>query len=441
MRSLFTKFALAATLVTMLPAAAQASQARVDALGLQSDYVQDYVNIIYYPSTIVRYQHLAYGDLGIKDVTGGDLADFEDNNLLPFQTQNSSRSLGAYVSPRWLPGVWGVQLNENRSQLSPAFGAQYLDRNRNEGFTILWGQQFGDLGIGAHLSNANSSLRDGDSEDAPIPPTAPVPVIPLTNGRQAMNAINFIAGAQPRNSTGIGAGASFGWDMSGRRHTADIGLQYRFMEFKNEVTGVSVNESDGNMAYAINGRVQMAISDNSYLVPVINYYRSDLGTQFTDVVTPANNTSFDNSVSGFQFGLSEAWVLRETDLLMLGLSFTTETVDWDDPATYGEPFEANYSQTPSLFGSLEVHPTNWLHVRAGAAKPMWSKLEFSDPAAAGMIEIQDSPIQYALGLGFRIGGRLDLDALLNQDFPFTGTWIGSGTTEVPFSRLSATYRW
>jgi hypothetical protein len=72
---------------------------------------------------------------------------------------------------------------------------------------------------------------------------------------------------------------------------------------------------------------------------------------------------------------------------------------------------------------------------------MWSKLEVTNPAGPGTVELKDSPIQYALGLGFRIGGRLDVDALLNQDFAFTGTWAASGNEETPFSRLSMTYRW
>ncbi len=442
MRSILTKIALA-TLVTVLPQAAHASQARVDALGLQTDYVQDYVNILHYPSTIVRYQHLAYGDLGIKDTDGGDLSEFENNNEFPSDLDNSARSLGAYVSARWLPGVWGLQLNENYSSLSPAYGAQYYNRNRNEGFTIMWGQQFGGIAVGAQFNNTQSSVTTPTATTAPYPaPGVPGGVPSLDNARQVMNAINAIAAEDAgRNSTGLGAGVSFGWDAIGRKHTADIGAQLRFQNMEREVVGVSRITDDGNMAFSINGRAQFAISDNSYLVPVINYYDMGLGTEFNDLVTPANNTSFENTVNGFQFGLAEAWVLRETDLLMLGLSLTNEKVEWNDPSVFGEVFEATYSQTPALFGALEVHPTGWLHIRAGAGKPMWSKLEFTNPGGSGTIEVKDSPIQYALGLGFRIGGRLDVDALLNQDFSFAGTWAASGNEETPFSRLSMTYRW
>src|SRR5215204_4599333 len=89
MRNLFTKSALVAALVTLVPVAALASQARVQSLGLQGDFIQDYTNIYAYPSSIVRYQNLVYGDLGTKNVDGGDLSEFEDNGDIVPGLQNS----------------------------------------------------------------------------------------------------------------------------------------------------------------------------------------------------------------------------------------------------------------------------------------------------------------------------------------------------------------
>src|SRR5205814_1507162 len=83
MRSNWTKSVLVAAAVATLPVSAFASSARVEGLGLQPDYIQDYVNVTTYPSTIVRYQNLVYGDLGVKDVSGGDPSDFNDNNTNP----------------------------------------------------------------------------------------------------------------------------------------------------------------------------------------------------------------------------------------------------------------------------------------------------------------------------------------------------------------------
>ena len=164
------------------------------------------------------------------------------------------------------------------------------------------------------------------------------------------------------------------------------------------------------------------------------------GTKLTDPLVPANNYEYDNTVSGLQVGLAESWVLRESDLLVLGLSVSTENVEYDDPTVFGAPVEISYETTPSIFGALEVHPASWWHVRFGAGKPIWSKLEVTDTATSTSLTLKDSPFQYALGTGFRLGNRLDLDAVVNQDFAFTGSWGASGNSETPFSQLSLTYR-
>jgi hypothetical protein len=76
----------------------------------------------------------------------------------------------------------------------------------------------------------------------------------------------------------------------------------------------------------------------------------------------------------------------------------------------------------------------------GAGKPIWSKFELTDTSTDTSVTLKDSPLQYALGTGFRLGNRLDIDAVVNQDFAFTGSWGASGNSETPFSSLSMTYR-
>jgi hypothetical protein len=440
-------FALSvAVLACFVPAQAFASAARIDGLGLQSDYIQDYVNVIHYPSTIVRYQNLVYGDLGIKDESGGDLAEFEDNGADVPALQNSARSMGAFLK-LWqgMPGTFGVQLNENAGPISPAYGADFWNRNRNESFNLLWGDEIGSMAVGFQVNRSNSRAEAGDDVAAPFDYSPTGIIIPgVTNTRAIMNAINAGLGSDGRNSFGVGGGISFGWDGMGRHHTADVALQYRSLslEQRSGAPGAAIIlEDDGGMALAFNARSQFATSDNTYLTPVINYWTADMSTQFTDEATPANDVSYDNSVSGWNVGLAESWVLREQDLLTLGFAFGSESAEYDDPAPGGSPFDISYSTTPQIFGAAEIHPMSWFHVRLGASKSLMSKLEIEDTLAGTSVELKDSPFGYSLGAGFRIGGRLDLDAVINQDFAFTGGWVASGNEETPFSRLSATYRW
>jgi hypothetical protein len=431
-----------AALACFIPGRSSASSARIDGLGLQSDYVQDYVNVWHYPSTIVRYENLVYGDLGIKDESGGDLPEFEDNDADVPELQNSARGMGAFLKLwKGMPGTLGLALNENASAISPAYGADFWNRNRNESFTLAWGDQIGDggLAIGLQLNRSNSRAEDDTDVIAPYDWAPAGIVVPPASGnsREIMNNVNASLGLEPRNSMGFGGGVSFGWDSSNRHHTADVAVQYRTLslEFATGAPGARIRlEDDGGAALAVNARAQYATSDNTYLTPVINYWTTDMSSELTDEATPANNATFDNTVSGWNIGLAESWVLRENDLLTLGVAFGDESVEY-------APVEISYTTMPQIFGAAEIHPMSWFHVRLGASKSLIATLEAEDTTTGETIEIEDSPLGYTVGVGFRIGGRLDLDAVLNQDFGFTGGWVASGNEETPFSRLSATYRW
>jgi len=305
----------------------------------------------------------------------------------------------------------------------------------------LWGDKVGGANIGLMVEKASSSLNDGTDISEPYTFDFPVYTAGGTNARQIMNSINAGLGLEDRNSWGVGAGVTLNWSAWEREHQADIAVHYRdnSLNVEDAAAGQTL-EDNGNTSFSVNARAQLAISDNSYLTPVVNYYSIGRGTKFTDTTTPANNFDFDNSVNGWQIGLAESWVLRESDLLVMGVSLGHESIDYEDPTILGDAFEVSYETTPSIFGALEVHPVSWWHVRMGAGKPVWSKLEVEDKTTSTKTTVKDSPLQYAFGTGFRLGNRLDLDAVVNQDFSFTGSWGASGNSETPFSSLSMTYR-
>jgi hypothetical protein len=335
-------------------------------------------------------------------------------------------------------------MNENASAVSPAAGAEFWNRGRNESFSLLWGNDFGGVNAGFQVNRSQASVEFTDAVFEPYDWSPASLSLSGSNSRQIMNAVNASLGAEPRNSFGVGGGLSFDWESKGRTHTADIAVQYRSLDFKDQ-TGAPgatfTDESDGNSAISFNARTQCATSDNTYLTPVLNYWRVDMGNQFTDEATPANNTRYDNTVKGWNVGLAESWVLRSADLLTLGFSVGNQDVDYEDPNPAGDPFTATLSTTPQIFGAAEIHPTGWFHFRLGASKSVVSKFELTDNTTGETTTVKDSPLGYTVGAGFRIGSSLDLDAVMNQDYAFTGGWAASGNSEVPFSRLSATYRW
>jgi hypothetical protein len=212
---LSAKLLVLALLFVALPQVASASSARVEGLGLQNDYVMDYTNVFVYPSLVGQYQNLVYGDLGRKDVTGGSLSDFQDNNQAT--TNDANRAMGAILGNLWggKAGVWSLHFNENATPMSAALGAQYFNRNANEAFDLIWGYKFQKMSLGIALNKSYSSeeLQNGTIIFRPFSPGGNLTTVTQFNTRQFYNLIASAVGAQDWNSTGVGAGGTF--DLGG----------------------------------------------------------------------------------------------------------------------------------------------------------------------------------------------------------------------------------
>lgn len=437
-------FCLLALLMTAaaVPGVSMASTARVQALGVQGDYVLDYANVPFYPSAIVRYQNLVYGDLGVKSGSDGndDLSAFNDNAYNP-ALDNAGRGMGLILGNLFggRIGTFGFYLNENATPLSPGLGADYINRNTNESWNIVWGYKFSNMALGLQVNSSNSSFEDSVSKFSPYTGGSGLGGWSEFNARQVFNYIASNVGASHWNTFGGGAGLSFDWESNGRSNFFDVGVQIRQYGFEEtDKTANSTFEDDGGISLAINGRAHIETADNFHLVPVANYYRFDLSTTETGV-GPLSNT-----VDGLNFGLAGQWRLRSSDWLIAGVAYQNVGMDFDDPAG-GPKAEITYTTYPNVFAALESNLWSWFTLRLGASKPWYSKLKLNDVSAglvggAGETIVKDSPFQYTVGAGFHLG-RVDLDAVVNQDFPFSGSYFGSGNSEIPFTQLSATYRW
>lgn len=454
---LFAKLLVLALLVVALPHVASASSARVEGLGLQNDYVMDYTNVFVYPSLVGQYQNLVYGDLGRKDVTGGTLSDFQDNNQS--NTNDANRAMGAILGNLWggKAGVWSLHFNENATPMSAALGAQYFNRNANEALDLIWGYKFQKMSLGITLNKSYSSeeLQNGTLILRPFTPgNATVAPSGAFNARQFYNVIASVVGAQDWNSTGVGAGATFDLGESDHPTTLDVSGQLRWLtQEQSDTTNATILAQDqGGVSYAVNARLHWGKSEDFHLMPVVNYYRMDLGVEGSDR-TGATNYSFDRTATGFAGALVGSWKLRDSDWFWLGANYEMSKMDLEgvagaifDPVTGaqisdGGHVEVNYQNAPGIFGALESSLWPWFTVRLGAGKPLFSTLKITDKDAPELeTKYKDSPLQYSVGVGFHFA-KIDIDALVNQDFAFTGGYLASGNTETPFSKLSATYRW
>lgn len=440
-------------LACAMPSLVSASSARIEGLGFQGDYVMDYSNVLTYPSAIVRYQNLVYGDLGVKDVSGGDLSDFENNNQNP-RLDDADRALGLLLGNLWggRAGAFGVYVEENAAPLSPALGAAYFNRNANEAWNIVWGYKFSNMALGLEFNRSFSSIEAGTQTVKPFtgPGSFIAPPTSIVNARQIFNFVASAIGSDDWNTLGVGGGVSFDFGDEGKPNWVDLSGEVRSYTFEISDTDPTVQtnfEDDGGISFGINGRAHLAAGSDVHVMPVVNYYRIDMSTKFTDGLDPTNNAAFDNKVTGLNAGICGQWNVRESDWVYLGAAFQNVDIDFVDAGVPRDPgddghAEFEYTTIPNVFAALESNVWSWLTLRVGASKPFFSKLKLTDFTVTpnDVTEIKDSPLQYSVGAGFHLG-RIDLDALLNQDWPFTGGWLASGRAETPFSRLSATYRW
>ena len=91
-----------------------------------------------------------------------------------------------------------------------------------------------------------------------------------------------------------------------------------------------------------------------------------------------------------------------------------------------------------MFMAYEGQVFRWLTFRAGARKPIYSTL--TDEIYTGeKAEVKDSPFEFSVGTGFHFG-NFHVDAVVQQEWMFTGGPIAGDNETTPFTRLSGTYR-
>jgi hypothetical protein len=93
---------------------------------------------------------------------------------------------------------------------------------------------------------------------------------------------------------------------------------------------------------------------------------------------------------------------------------------------------------PNVFMALETNVNPWLTLRMGANKGVVSTIKAEDRTRSETLKFTDSPFSMNIGAGVKLG-TLQLDAILNNVFPHTLGWLGSGIAGVYFPKVTATY--
>jgi hypothetical protein len=88
---------------------------------------------------------------------------------------------------------------------------------------------------------------------------------------------------------------------------------------------------------------------------------------------------------------------------------------------------------------LEHQTFKAVKTRIGLAKPIFNTAEVK-AGGSKTTTVNDGPATMSMGWGWAVADNLTVDAVLNQDILFTGTYVVSGVAETLSTKLSATYR-
>jgi len=405
-------------LMLALPVVASAQMSRVEGMAVQGDYIKDWSGIFTYTSQVANVGNLVYGELGNVN----------------FPPVTFDRSVGAVIGNLWdgRLGTWAIHLREQTPSLgqgdagsNPAPGVDGFDPNvnTNESFDLMWGKKFGTTSFGARLNRSHSMLEiDGPS--------------PFGTLEYDISQFDPNFG---RNVLGVGAG--IGFELSPTSNVeASVLWQNRTYNLK-DTTGTFIAEEGGPTTYQFAARAMWQWQPNIMVVPVFKWYSYDLSTKATGTApggTPAGTplVTEDNSLKGWQVGAAGNWTLGSNDLFVLGATFAQNKVELSNSS-----FTETETYSPQLFAALETHVNSWLTLRFGANKGAWYKIEDQDNTVPSNVKFSGSDFNMRLGAGVKVG-NLQLDAILNDDFPNNLPYFISGnTTSDMFTKVTATYPW
>ena len=364
-----------------LAAQAVASDARLESLALQREYVEDYFNFRTFPTVVARFQNIATIGLGTNDVGTGAFGD-----------DRSVGVIGAGDNSSY--GVFAVYLNQVATDIPGIDDAQ---------FDVTWAKDFGGATIGASILYQNSSVEPGSAKTSPIDGFVQDLDDPNTNVLALTGGVKF----GMAENTMLELAAQLGW------------LSWE----DKDATGATISEDAGNLSYSLAGRIMAEVSDRSTLVPLIKYSKLDL------TADAAGGTELDVTRSVLNAGVALNYEVNGSDLLVMGIS-ADYLSDQDDVTGV----DVSDWSIPTLFLAAEFDAYSWLTLRGGARKTF-------DNASDDAIDTDAkfSTFSFGLGAGFHFD-HFDVDASLNPDWIFSGGYFLSGrTTDVPLTRITASY--
>src|SRR5258705_2496538 len=443
-RKLMALLSLAA--VVALTGESQASLSRVEGMGLAvptlSQFTDDYVNIYYYPASVVRQNNLVLAELGNNPSGLSDVGVFAPSTVT--STEQSFTVIRNF--PRF--GAIAFQMKQNAQNSIITSG-----NLNNEQLDAIWGKGFEQIDFARLLEITNSSAEETASPGAALVRSKGVDnlagVDPYPFGAVAANQI--LSSGTELNSFGIPPAITLHMSNDNRFEGAVTYRKYSLD--RSSTAGPDPTEhwqDDGSASYVVAARAFVNQGDRHVWVPAAWYVNDDLGWTVDNFGGAAGVVrSAEETYRQYGVGISDNMRVNDNNLLLWGVSvaqakhhFTRK--DAFIVATEQQEFTQKTTAIPLVFAAIETDATRWLKVRIGASRAMVSdRVEdttFGTPSTTVTTKTRTSDFNFSLGTGIR-WNNLDVDMTLNETFPLSGGYVLSGDRSTPFTRVSATYHY
>ena len=440
-RKLMAVLSLAAV-VALNAGESRASLSRVEGMALSvptlSQFTDDYVNIYYYPASVVRQNNLVLAELG-NNPSG--LSEFTVTAPSIVTTADQS-----FTVIRNFPRFGAIAFQMKQSALNNLTASSSLN---NEQLDAIWGKAFSSFDFAVRLDITNSSAETSTSPGAVVVKSRGIDNLagfdPYPFG--AVTANQIVGGGIELNTFGITPAITLHMSNDNRFEGAVTYRKYS-LDRSSTAAGNEHWQDDGSASYVVNGRVFMNQGDRHVWVPAAWYVNDDLGWRVDNFGGAAGVTrSAKETYRQYGVGISDNMRVNDNNLLLWGVSVAQAKHHFtrSDPAIVGgETLELTEKTTavPVVFAAIETDATKWLKVRAGANRTLLTDrtetVTFGPPNATTDAKTRTSAFNLSLGTGLR-WNNLDVDMTLNEKFPLTGGYILSGDRSTPFTRASATY--
>ena len=428
---------LVVALVALTAGVSQASLSRVEGMGLSgpalSQFTDDYVNIYYYPTSVVRQNNLVLAELGNNPGGFVNSVSHIDQSLTLIKN-----------FPRF--GSIAYQMKQN------ALNSAFANNLNNEVFDVIWGMGLEKIDIAVRVDITNSSF-ESDASGGPTHIEAHgdgfVPGDPYPFGAIFVNDRIVNSGVEI-NTWGVGPAVALHLSNDNRIE-GTVNFRRYTLDRKISTAGVAGEnwKDGGNMSYTVAARAILHQGDRATWYPAFWYVNDDLSYEVTNNPATVGARSADETYKQIGAGISHNMRVNDNNLLIFGVTAsqskaTYDRTDNNDAVANGDLKHREFKTTlvPRFFASLETDLTRWLKGRLGATKSMQSERtetsDFNTVAVTSTTKERFSDFQFSLGTGIKFN-NFDVDMTLNQSFPLSGGWVLSGDEATPFTRVSGTY--